>query len=155
MDMVRYTVRVADNFHYADESETYTLGTFDTVDEALLRCKAIVDDFLATGHVPGMSAESLYQHYITFGDDPFIVGQTSDERFSAWDYARQRCDAIARTNALPPVARIPVTQKEQSMPATDNGHRVEPRHLAVTVGVFLSLGLLALCLVVSGVLGPR
>ena len=32
-----------------------------------------------------MTAEEVYEAYISFGDDPFIKGV----KFSAWDYAKQ------------------------------------------------------------------
>ena len=37
-----FTIKVADNFHYMDDSETYTLGTFPSLEEAVQRSKEIV-----------------------------------------------------------------------------------------------------------------
>jgi hypothetical protein len=53
----------------------------------------LVDEFLEEAYKPGMKAEDLYQVYIRFGEDPFIVG--GDIRFSAWDYAKERSAQIA------------------------------------------------------------
>ena len=36
----------------------------------------------------------LWMKYAMFGEDPFIVGAEVSERFSAWDYAKQRCKGI-------------------------------------------------------------
>lgn len=92
-----YTVRVADNFHYRDEAETYTLGTFATLGEAEAAARDVVDRFLVDQHAPGMTADDLFKRYTGFGDDPYIVAAHDAPpapRFSGWDYARARCDAI-------------------------------------------------------------
>jgi hypothetical protein len=88
--MSNYTVIIDDNFHYMDEEERRELGTFATLEEALAACRALVDRCLVESYEPGMTAEELYQLYVSFGDDPFILGGEADgERsFSAWDYAK-------------------------------------------------------------------
>ncbi len=95
--MPRYRVLVDDNFHYQDENERYEHGTYDTMEEALAICHAIVQQWLLNEYKPGMSALSLYNHYADFGDDPFIVSvEGADVRanFSAWTYAKERSEAI-------------------------------------------------------------
>ncbi len=91
----KYELFVDDNFHYMDEESRYKSGTFDTYSEALAKAKAIVDEFLEQGHVPGMTSGELYRAYTGFGEDPFII-PAGDERFSAWDYARERCKELCR-----------------------------------------------------------
>lgn len=91
-----FTVRVADNFHYMDESETYTLGEFVTWAQAVTAARAIVDRCLAEHHQPGMTAEALFSQYMSFGDDPFIDPQPEGEKFSGRDYAKERCSALCR-----------------------------------------------------------
>lgn len=86
-----YVVRVADNFHYMDENEHYTHGTFASWAEALAAARSIVDECLQDYIRPGMSAGELYEQYISFGDDPFIVPTPEGERFSGWAYAKARC----------------------------------------------------------------
>ena len=92
-----YTVYVDDNFHYQDEDERYKLGDFETLEAAVTACKGIVDDFLKANYKPGMSAVELHRHYTGFGEDPFITGATGPSPFSAWEYARERCEAITRS----------------------------------------------------------
>lgn len=92
--MVEYTVLVDDNFHYQEEDERTELGTFNSYEEAVVACRRIVDDFLQRCHRVGMTAEELYSQYTSFGDDPFIRPDGPVPRFSAWSYARQRCDDI-------------------------------------------------------------
>jgi hypothetical protein len=87
-----FTVVIADNFHYMDESEYTSHGTFDTLEAAIAAAKSIVDSFLSSALKSGMTAEQLYEQYVHFGDDPFIRGSNQGGvPFSAWNYARGRC----------------------------------------------------------------
>jgi hypothetical protein len=88
----QYTVYVDDNFHYMDEDARYKYGAYESLEEAVRVCKAIVDACLTRGYEPGVSARKLYEGYVASGDDPFIVGPGAS--FSAWTYARQRCEAL-------------------------------------------------------------
>jgi hypothetical protein len=90
-----FTVIVADNFHYMDESENYRLGDFGTLEEAVDTSRRIVDEYLASAYTPGMTAAALYDSYVNFGEDPYIL--SNDVKgiiFSAWTYARERCESI-------------------------------------------------------------
>lgn len=90
-----FRVLVDDNFHYMDADARTTLGDFETLEAAIAAAKTLVDDWLASGYQPGMSADKLYQDYTLFGEDPFIVGPgLSGVPFSAWNYARERCAAL-------------------------------------------------------------
>jgi hypothetical protein len=91
----RYKVLIDDNYHFMDESERITHGVFDTADDAVAACKRIVDGCLVLA--PGMTARALYERYMGFGDDPFIMPVNPDDEpvaFSAWVYAKERCEAI-------------------------------------------------------------
>jgi hypothetical protein len=90
----RYTVMVDDNYHYMDKDERYKHGDFTTAAEAIAAARKIVDDYLATAYEPGMNASVLYSSYTSFGDDPFIVSPGKEVEFSAWDYAKARCEEI-------------------------------------------------------------
>lgn len=89
-----YRVLVDDNYHYMDESARYELGTFACCEEAIAACRRVVDEFLLATYEPGMAAEDLWAGYSTFGKDPFVSTSDKKCRFSAWDYARQRCKVI-------------------------------------------------------------
>ena len=89
-----YTVKVDDNYHYLDEGERYTHGSFATAEEAVTAARKIVDDYLARTHTPGMTSTALYSSYKSFGEDPFIVAPGKRIEFSAWDYAEARCAEI-------------------------------------------------------------
>lgn len=92
-----FTVRIRENSHYMDESEAYEHGRFATYAEAETACRRIVDGYLAGAKKPGMSADDLFRSYTMFGEDPAIDAAGPDgKRFSAWDYARQRCREVCR-----------------------------------------------------------
>jgi hypothetical protein len=95
--MPRYRVMVDDNFHYGDADERREHGTYETLEDALAACRGIVDRSLAEEYRAGISAEALYDRYVSFGDDPFIVafdGVDDKAAFSAWSYAKERCRTI-------------------------------------------------------------
>ena len=80
-----YQVYCDDNFHFTDEDERGYIGEFATAEEAIAKCKEIVQESVEHCRKPGMTAEEIYEAYVDFGDDPFIKGV----KFSAWDYAKQ------------------------------------------------------------------
>jgi len=91
---MRYTLLCDDNFHFMDETERVILGQFDNAEAAIAAARRVVDRDLLTAYKPGMTAAALYQHYTSFGSDPFIRSDDSACAFSAWDYARSRCAAM-------------------------------------------------------------
>ncbi|MGO9773054.1 MAG: hypothetical protein ACLPSW_26590 [Roseiarcus sp.] len=95
--MPRYKVMVDDNFHYMDAEARREHGVYKTAEKAIAACREIVDRSLKTGYAPGILAEALYDGYVSFGDDPFIVvldGTDDNAKFSAWSYAKERCRVI-------------------------------------------------------------
>ncbi len=97
--MCNYTVLVDDNFHYMDEGEQYQLGKFDSCETAVAACKRIVDDFLLSSLETPRSQDALWGLFTAFGDSPLIVTADSSCKFSAWDYARQRCATLAQSRS--------------------------------------------------------
>ena len=89
-----YVVMVDDNYHYGDEDERYQAGVYATAEEAVARCKKIVDGSLE--ECSGDTADAIYKQYTSFGDDAFVVARDAPPvTFSAWDYAKQRCEELA------------------------------------------------------------
>ena len=94
--MPRYRVMVDDNFHY-QEGDRREHGTYDLLEDAIAACRGIVDASLAAEYRHGISADALYDRFVSFGDDPFIVvvdGEDDGANFSAWSYAKERCRAM-------------------------------------------------------------
>lgn len=96
-----FQVIVADNFHYMDDDESYVHGGFDTLETAIEASKAIVDENLS--HMikvnPRLTAAQLFDHYRSFGDDPYVRGARSDRvPFSAWKYAEERCSVLCKAD---------------------------------------------------------
>lgn len=94
MIMQKYKVIIDDNFHFMDESESYGSGVFDTYEEAVTKCKEIIDEFLDSVKKPDENAEQLYSTYVMYGETPHIHGEKLGD-FSATDYAKQRCLEIS------------------------------------------------------------
>ena len=93
-----YVVMVDDNFHYMDEDERYRLGEFADAEVAIGHCRRIVEEYLASAYEAGMSTQDLWESYKAFGEDPFIQSvDVPPIRFSAWDYARERCSLMCGT----------------------------------------------------------
>jgi hypothetical protein len=79
------------------QEERFEAGGFATAEEAIAECKKIVDAFLnkAIKERPDLTANELYEEYKFGGLDPFIVGDEAPE-FSAWDYAKERSQVLAK-----------------------------------------------------------
>jgi hypothetical protein len=93
----RFVVKVDDNFHYQDADERYEFGRFAKLDDAIATCKRIVLESLTHCYKPGMSADERYEHYVTFGEDPFVVDLAADSPdvpFSAWRFARSMAASV-------------------------------------------------------------
>ena len=95
MTKKKYTVRMLDNFHFMDKSEEYNSGTYDTYEEAVDKCKSILDDFLESAYQPGDTAETLYGTYVQYGETPLIWGEDLGD-FDSNKYARMRCMEIVK-----------------------------------------------------------
>lgn len=93
-----FKVIIAENSHYMNEKEYRDAGSFDTLEEAVATAKQIVDASLEEAFKAGGSERECYEHYMRWGDDPFIKaidGPQDGVNFSAWDYAKARCSAKA------------------------------------------------------------
>ncbi|MGO9046173.1 MAG: hypothetical protein ACLQFW_04690 [Xanthobacteraceae bacterium] len=118
--MPRYKVMVHDNFHY-QEDDRWEQGVYESVERAIAACRGIVDKSLEEGYKPGISAKKLYDHYVSFGDDPFIVVlDGADERaeFSAWSYAKERCRGICQERSPMPQAAAKEPTSTSDLPAS-------------------------------------
>jgi hypothetical protein len=76
-----------------------TNDVFDTADEAIAACKLIVDELLQ----PGMTATALSEQCARFNNGPFVVPVDPNDPpvpFSAWAYAKERCQVLG---AKPPL----------------------------------------------------
>ena len=92
---VAVDVAIVDQYVAVDR---LVLGSREAV---VLGCRGVVDRSLAELLRPGMTAEKLFDLYVTFGLDPFIPG----EPFSAWDYAKQRAAEMTAPHIdSPPLA---------------------------------------------------
>jgi hypothetical protein len=95
-EMSPYKVMVDDNFHYMDEDERREYGNFPSAEDAVAACRKLVDESLMHEYREGATAEQLYDRYVSFGDDPFVVAPEGAAKleFSARDYARDRAQEL-------------------------------------------------------------
>jgi hypothetical protein len=94
--MSAYVVMVDDNFHYMDAATRLRHGVFLTAGDAVRACQVLVDLWLAHNHKPGMTALELYELYVMFGEDPYVVAPSgaAEVDFSARAYARERAGTM-------------------------------------------------------------
>lgn len=89
-----YSVVCDDNMD--PEAGPLFVARFATADDAIRCLQDVVDGFLKEEYRPGMTADKLYDKYMTFGEDPWIKSPEGMPPvvFSAWDYAKRRCAEI-------------------------------------------------------------
>jgi len=93
----KYQVIIDDNYHYMDESERSEAGSYDSLDEAIARCKEIAIKSLEDFCEIGMTPEKLSAQWAMFGEDPFIVGGSGSVPFSARKFiSTELCREILR-----------------------------------------------------------
>ena len=98
IQLMKYHLRVYDNYHYGDESEAYDYGDYNTYEGAESAAKAIVNEFLehnwSRGKTPGM----LMAEYGLNGEDPIILpaDNPSGKNFSARTYADEVVEALCQ-----------------------------------------------------------
>jgi hypothetical protein len=112
-----FDVLIADNFHYIDASETYKLGSYPTFEAAIAVSKDIVEQDLRAAYKPGMTPAELYGSYVMFGEDPYLVGPGVDRvSFSAWIYAKRRCEEICAPQTPEPTKQAEISLQLKRKP---------------------------------------
>ncbi len=96
MTKQKYTVRILDNFHFMDRSEEYNSGIFNTYDEAVDKCKSILNEFLEDAVRPNDSADSLHTCWLMYGENPLIFGDATGN-FSSSEFVKQRCEELTNS----------------------------------------------------------
>ena len=79
----QYKIFVDDNYHYMDESERYTVGSCDSLEEAVNKCKEITIKSLKDLYEKGITPEKLKAQWVMFGEDPYVFGGDGAVPFSA------------------------------------------------------------------------
>ncbi len=95
---MKFNLRVYDNYHYADESEAYNHGLYDTYEEAEIAAKAIVNKSLEHNWSRGMNPDILIAQYCLYGEDPVIITaeNPASRKFSGREYANEIAKTICR-----------------------------------------------------------
>jgi len=82
----KYKVFVDDNYHYMDEGERYAVASYNSLTEAIEKCKEITIRSLESFFEKGISPENLKAQWALFGEDPFITGGDGAVPFSAREF---------------------------------------------------------------------
>ena len=95
----KYKVYVDDNYHYMDEGERYEVGSYDSLEDALEKCKEITIRSLADLIEEGITPENHSAQWAMFGEDPFIFGGDGTVPFSARKFITvELCKAIIESH---------------------------------------------------------
>ena len=78
-----FRVIVDDNYHHANESDRYTVGSYASLEEALDKCKEITVKSLEHFYEEGITPEKLSAQWAMFGEDPYIFTGKGSVPFSA------------------------------------------------------------------------
>ena len=92
----QWYVRVYDNFHYMDESESYRKGPYPSAEAALQVARDVVENSLleSLGSLSqAKDVDELIRNYRMFGADPVVEGAHPVE-FSAWNYVDEIAPAV-------------------------------------------------------------
>ncbi|MDX2419159.1 MAG: hypothetical protein QNK19_16995 [Xanthomonadales bacterium] len=91
----KYKVYVDDNYHYMDESERIAVGSYNSLEEALEKCKEITIRSLEDLFEKDITPDKLHTQWLMFGEDPFIVGGDGPVPFSARKFiTTELCEVI-------------------------------------------------------------
>lgn len=98
MNKPEFIVKSSDNSKFDTEENDYVYGAYLTYEEAYEKCEEIVEDFLLRNKTDGMTAEELYNHYISFGEEPYISTVDGSEcvAFPAIKYAKEQSVIICQ-----------------------------------------------------------
>lgn len=91
---VYYNIIVYDNYHYQDSEEAYMILGFETAEDAIKKCREIVEQSITECSNKHTTSDSIYCCYTMFGEDPAICSPAGAEQitFSGWTYARECAD---------------------------------------------------------------
>jgi hypothetical protein len=93
-----WRVMVSDNFDFMDDDAPSCAGSYPTYEDALARAKGIVEASIKNSQ--GTTADEIYDHYTSFGDDAFILAPAGTKQpeslFSSWNYAEELAGKVAK-----------------------------------------------------------
>lgn len=70
---MNFRLKVYDNYHYMDETESYYSGNYETAEEAVHAAQLMVEEFLQQQMEAGTEPEQLYELFLHFGHDPMVI----------------------------------------------------------------------------------
>ena len=90
-----YKVVVDDNYNYMDADARYTVGSYDSLVEAVEKCEELTITSLKHLYEKGITPDELSAQWALFGEDPFIIGADGSVPFSARKFINTPlCEAV-------------------------------------------------------------
>lgn len=79
----KFKVIVDDNYHFGVIGKRNAVASYDSLEEAVDKCKEITVESLKHMYEEGIAAEDLSAQWSMFGDDPYVFGGKGSVPFSA------------------------------------------------------------------------
>lgn len=94
----RYLLFVDENFLYHNKADRYLRGVYEDCETAVRECRKIIDEFLMKIYGTGKTEQELWEYYIRWGEDPWVMEEDADADcgFSAWEYANMRVKELGK-----------------------------------------------------------
>lgn len=90
-----FSVDVFIDGYAMDQSPWIRLGEFKTLDQAIAKCKKVIDDYLNQYMHSVASPEALVENYLMYGPVPCINGVDNLGSFDLYEYLNTRCAEIS------------------------------------------------------------
>lgn len=102
----QFKIFVDDNYHYMDKSERYEVGSYDSLEEAVNKCRELTIRSLKDLYEKGITPEKLKTQWLMFGEDPYVFGghgavPFSARKFISTELCKEIIDSIDNVIAKP------------------------------------------------------
>jgi hypothetical protein len=78
-----------------DQSAWIHLGEFKSLDQAIAKCKKVIDGYLNQYRHSTPSPEELVENYLMYGPVPCINGVENLKSFDPYEYLNTKCAEIS------------------------------------------------------------
>jgi hypothetical protein len=102
----QFKIFVDDNYHYMDKSERYVVGSYDSLEDAVNKCRELTIRSLKNLYEKGITPEKLKTQWVMFGEDPYVFGGDgvvpfSARKFISTELCKEIIDSIESVIAKP------------------------------------------------------
>jgi hypothetical protein len=94
----KYVVEIYSDQGSLNDRPWRTLGEFMELEHAIDACKSVIDNFLMRSSLQKFGAEFLINHFLNYGDVPYINGSENLSKFDIYEYLNIRCNEISHNH---------------------------------------------------------